>query len=243
MLVKAEEKDLFVSDSSPLGVKYNNIRGNTANQLRLDRIAKGKPGSPCFKKHCALNSEFEGESLCTASRSYQKKKIAELDTTKAEITEESYQKKWDAITIKECICDGLAVPILRKMGEMEKDNNPVVSICPGPNLAYYNRTFSLKEMVGHIYGRFNIIKPNRPNLFLKELGLYVEHFKGEINAFHEEFNKRKEKELNKFKVNLLAGIEYYESIAGKLPKYAVDSKSVFINALNGYKGAIAALEI
>ena len=243
LLANAKEKDLFVSDSSPLGVKYNNIKGNSANQLRLDRIAKGKPGSPCFKKHCALNNEFAGESLCTASRTYQKKKINELDATKEDISSESYQKKWEAITVKECICDGLAVSLLRKMDEMEKDNNPVVSICPGPNIAYYNRTFSLREMVGHIYGRFNIIKPNRPNLFLKELGLYVEHFVGEIDAFHEEFNKRKEKELNKFKVNLLTGIEYYESIAEKLPKYAVDSKSVFMQALNNYKGAIAALEI
>ena len=243
LLTEAKEEDLFVSDSSPLGVKYNNIKGNTANQLRLDRIAKGKPGSPCFKKHCALNSEFAGESLCTASRTYQKKKISELDSKKEEISSESYQKQWDAITVKECICDGLAVSLLRKMGETEKDNNPVVSICPGPNIAYYNRTFSLKEMVGHIYGRFNIIKPNRPNVFIKELGLYVEHFIGEIDAFHEEFNKRKEKELNKFKVNLLAGIEYYESISGKLPKYAVDSKSVFMDALNGFKVAITALKI
>ncbi len=243
LLVNAGEDDLFVSDSSPLGVKYNNIKGNSADKLRLDRIEKGKPGSPCFKKHCALNTEFEGESLCTASRTYQKKKITELDSQKTNLTADLYQTKFDAITIKECICDGLAVSLLRKMDEMEKSNNPVVSICPGPNLAYYNRTFSLKEMVGHIYGRFNIVKLNRPNMFLKELGLYVDHFKGEINEFHEEFNKRKERELKKFKNNLLAGIQYYESIASILPKYDVDSSSVFMQSLNAYKGTVLALEV
>ncbi len=243
LLMKAKEKDLYVSNSSPLGVKYNNIRGNSASNLRLKRIEEGKPGSPCFRKHLALNNEYDGESLCTASRKFQKRKIQELDAERTEIEEEIYQTRFDSITEKECICDGLAVSLLREMDAESKANNPGVSICPGPNLAYYSSTYSLNEMVGHIYGRFNIVEGERPNLFVKELGLYVEHFQKEIKGLKLEFNKRKERELKKFKTNLLAGIEYYESIAKLLPKYAVDSEVVFKKALAKFKNEITTVEV
>jgi hypothetical protein len=79
-LVTAEEKDFYISNASPLGVLFNNFKYSTAEQLRLDRIQKGRPGSPCKKKYLCTNTEFTEKPICTASREYQNLKIEQLKT-------------------------------------------------------------------------------------------------------------------------------------------------------------------
>jgi hypothetical protein len=66
----------------------------------------------------------------------------------------------------------LAVPFLKKFDLIDKSNFDGVSVCPGPNLASFDRTYSLEEMVGHIYGKQDVLDMERPHVFLKELGLY-----------------------------------------------------------------------
>src|SRR5690606_27662166 len=46
----ATQDDFYISGSSPLGIPFNNFRKSSAEELRLERIKKGRPGSPCKKK-------------------------------------------------------------------------------------------------------------------------------------------------------------------------------------------------
>ncbi|WP_449436362.1 hypothetical protein [Pedobacter steynii] len=70
------------------------------------------------------------------------------------------------------------------MNILKPKENKAVSICPGPNIAYFSKQYSLAEMVGHIYGRNNLLKGiNRPNIFIKEFGLYVDYLKKDLENF------------------------------------------------------------
>jgi len=73
-LVKAKEKDLYLSGISPLGVPFNSMRGNTKDQERDENLKKGRPGSSCPKGYVQLNKEFGDKAICTASRQYQRLK-------------------------------------------------------------------------------------------------------------------------------------------------------------------------
>jgi hypothetical protein len=48
-LVEAKEKDLYLSNISPLGVPFNTLRGNTKDEDKFALIQKGRPGSSCPK--------------------------------------------------------------------------------------------------------------------------------------------------------------------------------------------------
>ena len=51
---------------------------------------------------------------------------------------------------------------------LEKSTAPV-AICPGPNIAYFNRLYTLAEMTDYIYGRRNdLAAKNRPPIFEQE---------------------------------------------------------------------------
>lgn len=65
-LVDAEEKDLYLSDISPLGVPFNSLKGNTKDLEKQVLIDKNRPGSSCPKKFVALNKEFKETGICTA---------------------------------------------------------------------------------------------------------------------------------------------------------------------------------
>ncbi|GAL70585.1 hypothetical protein [Jejuia pallidilutea] len=49
-LTKAKENDLYLSDISPLGVPFNNLRNNTKDIEKQRLIDKNRPGSSCPKK-------------------------------------------------------------------------------------------------------------------------------------------------------------------------------------------------
>ncbi|MHB1277520.1 MAG: hypothetical protein ACYC1Q_03915, partial [Bacteroidia bacterium] len=154
-LVAAREDDLYTSGISPLGVPFNTLRGNTKDQEKYALIAKNRPGSSFPKKYVALNSEFTEKSICTASRQYQDLKIKELD--KKDLTAPNYAREYARITEKSCICVGLGTAALLVNDLSTKREGKGVSICPGPNLAYFSRIMSLREVTGHIYGRINVI--------------------------------------------------------------------------------------
>ena len=55
--------------------------------------------------------------------------------------------------------------------------------------SYFSKKMSLKEMVDHIYGRVNVItRKDRPNMFIKELNLYIDYLK---NKIEEKLNNNK----------------------------------------------------
>ena len=208
-LANAQEKDLYLSNISPLGIPFNNLRGNTKDEQKQIYITKNRPGSACPKKHVALNQEFKKEGQCTASREYQYLKIKQLeaDDTLSSIEQ---QKEIDKVTEKSCICVGLGTTALLAYNIETKTEGKGVSVCPGPNLAYFTEKVSLSNMIDHIYGKINIIKRNdRPNMFIKELDMYVTYLSTQIN---EQFNPKQNKTLIKFTNNLLEGINYYQEL-------------------------------
>src|SRR5690606_24398026 len=111
-LVMARQEDVYISGASPLGVPFQNFKGSSAKRLRLELIAKGKPGPPCTKKYLISDTEFTDTPICTASRGYQRKKLAQLDSYN--LSAEEYRQHFDAITEKECLCEGLAAPVYHK---------------------------------------------------------------------------------------------------------------------------------
>ncbi len=210
-LKAAKEKDLYLSNISPLGVPFNSLRGNTNEILKNERIANNKPGSSCPKKFLSSNTEFTEKVICTASKKYQTIKLNELNLESLSSTE--YQKKASQITDKACLCEGLSNAALIQYGIEHKGEKQGVAICPGPNMAYFSKELSLKEMVAHIYGKINVVDTNnRPHMFIKELHMYVDYFANKVDEFKDSLNSKNEKYLNTFQSNLNDGIEYYHNL-------------------------------
>jgi len=214
-LVTAKEEDLYLSDISPLGVPFHNLRGNTKDLEKQKNIDKDRPGSSCPKKFVALNKDYVDKGLCTASRQYQHLKIKELDTLG--LSEKDYTAKLNKITEKSCTCVGLGTSALLAYGLDTRTEGPGVSICPGPNMAYYSKIMTLKEMTDHIYGRANVIvRTDRPHMFIKELGIYLEYLKNRIAESQDNMNRKQEKYLSKFIHNLEEGIVHYQGLFANL---------------------------
>ena len=220
-LASAKKEDYYLSESSPLGVPFNNFRNTSSDQLRLQRLEKGKPGSPCYKKFLSLNTELTERPVCTASRQYINLKVTEA--IESGLSGEELKQKTAEIAVKDCLCEGLGAPAILVNNETPAHGLNAVSICPGPNLAYFSGIFSMKEMVNHIYGRFNALNDvYRPNLFVNELVLYVDYLKKEINKQVDSMTTKQEKFFNNFKTNLVNGIEYYRGIASNIYPSAIE---------------------
>lgn len=214
-LADAKTTDYYLSNSSPLGVLFNNFKGSSIEKQRLERIEKGRPGSPCTKKFLCTNTEFTALPICTASREYQNLKIKDLQ--QQALSHELYQEQLNAVTEKVCLCEGLCASVYIKNELLKPRENRAVSICPGPNLAYFSRKYSLKDMVNHIYGRIDLLaNVSRPNLFINELNLYVDYLKRDLAAQLNEISAKKSKYFSKFKDELLHGINYYKALVPEL---------------------------
>lgn len=209
-LATAKPEDYFLSLASPLGVPFHNFRPSSSQVQRLNRIEKGRPGSPCYKKFLAFNTEFTTEPICTASRQYQDLKIAQLKAK--DLPPSEFGVEEEKIMAKECLCEGLSTPALLNYNIPHEHKLQATAICPGPNLAFFNGTYSLKEMVGHIYGRINILHRERPHMFINELVLYVKHLENELKELMKDTAAKKVAYYEKFKENLLSGIAFYRSL-------------------------------
>lgn len=240
MLAKAEEKDLYLSDISPLGVPFNNLRDNTKDAEQQLRIDKGRPGSSCPKKFVALNKEFKETGVCTASREYQHFKIKALK--EQGLSPEDYQNQYNKIIVKSCTCVGLGTSALLAYNLDTKVEGEGVSVCPGPNMAYYSKLMSLKNMTDHIYGRDNMIsRTDRPNLFIKELQIYIDFLKNKLADARISMNKKEEKYLLNFTKNMKAGVAYYQSLFNDVKSEFVDIKASVLSEL--FKGELTLNEI
>ncbi|WP_158826781.1 hypothetical protein [Mucilaginibacter lacusdianchii] len=210
-LAAATEDDYYVSAASPLGVLFNNFKNSSIEQQRLQRIEKNRPGSPCTKKFLCTNTEFTEQPICTASREYQNHKINQLQALA--LPADEYQEQFNTITEKICLCEGLCASAYIKNDMLKPRESTAVAVCPGPNLAFFSRTYSLEEMVKHIYGQINLLENvQRPNLFINELNLYVEYLRKDISTHLKGWSDKKEKYLLKFKNQLQDGINYYKNL-------------------------------
>lgn len=230
-LAKATKDDFYISGSSPLGVPFNNFKHSSSEVQRLERIAKGRPGSPCTKKLLVSNTEFTKEPICTASRKYQNLKIKQLQ--QQNLSETEYNEQYNSITEKACLCEGLSAAAYIKNNILEPKESKAVAICPGPNTAYFNRVYTLSEMVKHIYGEIDLLQNvSRPNMFINELNLYLDYSKKEINNCLNNLNDKKIKYFNKFKEQLENGIEYYKNLVPKIFNQSDNYKKQMLNELS-----------
>ncbi len=231
LLKNATEDDLYLSDISPLGVRFNSIRRNTKDLEKQRLINKGRPGSPCPKKYLAFNTEFSEKGICVASREYQHLKIKELESQK--LDDSAYAKKYAGIVDKTCLCVGLGTSALLVNNLDTKVEGRGVSVCPGPNLAYFSRTSSLQEMVDHIYGRANLIKrKDRPNLFIKELELNILFFREKLEEIASPATDRQIEDLITFHKNMTEGISYYKNLVAEFREGVNDGLRGMLDELN-----------
>ncbi len=213
LLGRAKKEDVVLSNNSPLGVRFHYLKGTSSEIEKLQRIKNGKPGSPCTEKHLAFNTEFTEQPICTASHKYQKLKIAQLQSMV--LPDADYQKQLSDVLDKECLCIGLSNAAAINYGQTMIKKLDAVTICPGPNIAYFSKVVSLQTMTDHIYGRTNIMDDNnRPHMFINELNLYITFLKEQLENDYgrqEPDTKRKKYHAEFFK-NLQDGILYYKNL-------------------------------
>ena len=213
LLKQSGKEDLYLSDVSPIEVPFNNLRKTGSEVWTSKKAAKGNPGSPCQKKFLEFNTEFTKLPICLASRQYQKIKIEEI--SKLSISEQEKERRKEKIIQKTCICNHLGNGALIKLGIAKEENSPQ-SICPGPNIAWFNRIYTLKEMVDHIYGRRPSLVPSeRPHMFAKEIEMYVDYFENQANNC--DCSPTEVKTLKEFEENLEKGMDLCLIIAKKQP--------------------------
>jgi len=218
-LTHAQPEDFFLSNASPLGVPFHNFRPSSSEQQRRARIAKGRPGSPCYKEFLSSNTEFTERPICTASRQYQHAKLQQLRATLTDPV--ALAREEATVTDKDCLCEGLGAGALLKAGLSPAHKLEAVAICPGPNTAYFNKVVSLRTMVDHIYGRTDLlIGVDRPHMFVKELSLYVDHLRNEVGRITAEVSAKQERRMATFRNNLLEGVQHYTALLRTLQERA-----------------------
>jgi hypothetical protein len=235
LLATACDTDFYRSDISPLGVPFNAVKGTTNEYFKAKRIAQGRPGSSCPKRLLALNTQYDAEGLCTASHKYQKLKLQEFTASGISAGQQ------EAITVKSCLCVGLANPAYLENEMVIKGEPQGVVVCPGPNLAYFDKQVSLNQMLRHIYGYESVLAEGyRPNMLIKELDLYVEYFRESL--LNNELTSAQIKKWTVFKANLLAGIAYYEELFVQSAHFETQRENN-LQKLQEYKAQLQALEI
>jgi hypothetical protein len=198
---------------------------------KSELIEKGRPGSPCPKKFVAMNKDFLDTGICTASRQYQHLKIMELE--KQELSNEDYTYYYNKITEKSCTCVGLGTSALLTYGLDTKTEGEGVSVCPGPNMAYFSKTMELSEMIDHIYGRTNVItREDRPHMFIKELHIYLDYLATRIGETRFSPTDKQRKYLLTFASNLNDGIDYYQALFNNLKEEFSGSKQQILELLD-----------
>ncbi len=236
LLASSGRESFYLSDASPLGISLNNLRNTSSERQIRERVEAGKPGSPCTKKYLVSNTEFTKDPICTASNEYQTLKIAELKSLGMPPAE--LEEKIGKVLEKECLCEGLSATAPSRGKSKER----AVAACPGPNLAYFSKIASLEEMVGHIYGRLDILGAgHRPNMFIQELGLYVEYLKKEVRKRLDSLTAKDRKYIEDFAANLKEGIAYYKSLIPGLVNETERYRDEMLGELMGFMEELSAI--
>lgn len=241
-MANATREEFYLSNSSPLGVRFNNFKSSSSEAQRIDRIEKNKPGSPCYAGFLEVDTEFTEKPICTASRQYQKLKIEQIKNS--EFSEVLQQSKISKILEKDCLCEGLGTSARITNDAPLSHKLSAVSICPGPNLSYFGHIYKLTEMVDHIYGRMNLqFKNSRPHMFINEAQLYVDYLKQEIEDHIGDLSTKKEKYFQDFKVNLENGLNYYLELSASFQSTTKDRIDRFKIQINQLKESLSAISL
>ena len=226
-LKDAEQDDLYLSDVSPLGVPFNNLRNSVSEQYTTGQFEKGSPGSPCPKGFLVSNTEFTEAPICTASKNYQKTKLAQISANVLSTLEQKFEET--KVVVKTCICDHLGNGALINLG-LKKESKAPQAVCPGQNISWFNREYSLSEMMAHFYNsKKDLVSSERPHMFAKEIQMYVDYFDKLVKE--SEINEKVSKTLKEFYQNMKDGMEYCKTFANKkpYPTENIDSINLWID--------------
>ncbi len=232
--LKATDDDVFLSDASPLGVKFWSLRNSASENTRRARIESGTPGSKCPKGFVGFNTEFTKKPICLATRSYIKQKLASLKD--ADYSPEVLKKIKEKILAKSCICHDLGGSATIPTGI---NPNASTAVCCGPGIVDFSKIATLEEMVSHIYGRISLLTSNkRPHVFIKELGLYVDYLRTELDNLPIGLATNSASYLQEMRENLFKGIEYYQTLSSQLVE---DCRATFLTELQKMEQALEPL--
>ena len=210
LLINAGKQDVCVSDISPLNVPFTNLKYNSKDLERDIKISNNMPGSLCPKKYLSFNTEFGETELCVASRDYQEQKVKQLQEMK--LPPDQYEAAYEKIVVKSCICVGLGTSALLVNRMNTREEGKGVSICPSPNIAFFNKTISLQRMIDHIYGKASVLEDeNVPHVFVRELEAYIDYLQGKI-AETQSPTAKQTLYFWEFRENLMEGIRYYRNL-------------------------------
>lgn len=237
LLADASAQEVYLSDSSPFGVPFWNLRTSASEEARRRRIAEGHPGSPCSRGFVKLfNTEFTERPICTASRQYQKRKLEKMLTET--LTDEQRQALLESVLAKSCICHDLAGGATLKHG-IEPD--ATTAVCCGPNIVYFSKVASLEDMVGHIYGRTSLLNgAPRPHMLLREIELYLDYLREDLKKYAIGLPANGPKYFEEYRDNLLSGVEHYRLLASR---FSEPARSKFLADLQSLRTAIETVEL
>ena len=213
LLKDAGAKDLYLSGISPMGIPFNLVRNTTSQAWNEKQLAEGRPGASCSKECLRSNTEFTEKPICTASKCYQAKKLAQIEAGEGTAAEK--QRLSSAVLERTCLCDHLGNSALMNLGIARMGSLPTV-VCPGPNLAWFDRIYSLREMVDHVYGRGKSLVPaERPHMLAHEFVMSVDQFEQLAEAF--DGSPAEFKRLEEYRENLGKEADLCRSIAEAVP--------------------------
>lgn len=233
-LLNLRTGDVYLSDSSPLGVPFWNLRTSASEEARRRRNDEGHPGSPCPKGYAAFNTDFSDIPICIAARAYIRRKLGKLPQEGLSTEQQAAVRQ--SVLDKSCLCNDLAGGALLNY---HLDDQAAPAICCGPNIVNFSKLASLEEMVGHIYGRLCLIaNSERPHMFVAEIRLYIEHLRKEVSRFSIGLSRRPQNYFSSFKENLLRGVDYYHDLARQ---FIEEKREQFIDELESMRQEIEAV--
>jgi hypothetical protein len=235
-LLGAADGEVYLSDSSPLGIPFWNLRTSASEESRRHKIRLDKPGSICLKGFAAFNTEFTETPACIASRVYVKRKLEHLAAE--DLSAEQLAAATKNVLDKACICHDLAGSTTLKYN-INPEATPAV--CAGPNIVNFKKLATLEEMVAHIYGRLSLItNTERPHMFIKELMLYMDYLRNEARKVSLRLSPRSPGYFDNFRENLMAGIDYYHRLACE---FIEEQRTRFLEDLEALRNQVERLSI
>lgn len=241
LLSDATEKDLYLSTTSPFGIPFNSLRSNTKDIEKEQNIRLGTPGFACTKQFAQLNKEFTERAICTASKQYQKLKLEELATKN--LPDEERRKAYRRIVEKSCICVGLGTSALLNH-DLNTSESDGVSVCPGPNLAYFSKRVSLKTMIDHIYGRTDVMtRSDRKSMFINELKINVDYLHQQMNDAAQPLSPKQSEYFTTYTTQLLEGIAYYQHLFQRSKNRIEVFRASFLEELESLKSELVPLSV
>jgi hypothetical protein len=235
-LVAAGENDVYLGEGSPMGIPFWTLRNSPSEEARRRRIERHAPGSGCPKGVLELDCEFTDIPICRASRAYQALKLADL--AKADLPDAQRNALREDTLARACICHDLGGGAAINYGF---DPAATPAVCPSMSVASFSQAASLDDMIGHIYGRLDLLTDTRrPHVFLRELALYIANLRHQAERYAIGLSTHKAVYFAEFRANLMAGVAYYRAHAARL---AAAAPAHFLAELTRLESDLASLAL